>query len=59
VGRLYQRLPRWGKETAEVTRRILVSGPEVELVSWDTRTLPHRYLVRVLDGEAHRFEVVQ
>lgn len=53
----YTKLPTWGDRTEEVERRIAVSGPEKDLVSWDTRSTPHRYLVRVFDGGTNRFSV--
>ena len=53
----YTQLPTWGKETPEVKRRIAASGSERDIVSWDTRSTPHRYLMRTLDGGVNSFSV--
>ena len=53
----YTALPTWGERTAEVEPHIAPRGPERDLVSWDTRSPPHRYLMRTFDGGVHSFSV--
>ena len=43
---VYTALPRWGEKTAAVAAQIRASCHERDIVSWDTRQVPHRYLVR-------------
>lgn len=56
----YSSLPTWGPETAEVARRIGASCAEGDIVSWDTRQEPHRYLMRQwtpAQRPEHRFSI--
>ena len=36
---------------------VSASGSERDIVSWDTRSTPHRYLMRTFDGGVHSFSV--
>lgn len=55
---VYTSLPTWGEEDAEVKRRIAASCDSGDIVSWDTRAEPHRYLVRRTDAGRQVFEVM-
>ena len=56
----YHEVPSWGPETPEVRTRINRSSPEGDIVSWDTTSEPHRYLMRrwtPADRVEHRFYI--
>lgn len=53
----YGALPTWGPRTPEVDRLIQASGPEGDLVSWDTTRKTHLVLTRYTDGGENFFRV--
>lgn len=53
----YGALPTWGPRTPEVARLIQASGPEGDLVSWDTTRRTHLVLTRYTDGGENFFRV--
>lgn len=53
----YGDMPTWGPETARVHHLIAASCGDVDIVSWDTRTEPHRYLMRHMDAERPVFRI--
>ena len=50
-------VPTWGPETEQVRRLINSSGPEGDIVSWDTRGEVHRYLMRGTDCERNYWRI--
>jgi len=57
----YVSMPAWGPRTERVDALVKTSGPDADIVSWDTRSTDvgeHVYLMRrMVDGRT-RFEIV-
>lgn len=54
----YASIPTWGEQTPEVRRLINAASAAKDLVSWDTTVSPPRYLMRVMNYNTGRNELV-
>ena len=53
----YDEFPTWGPETDEVSDRIMCSGPDGDIISWDTLATPNRYLMRENGSDGNKIYI--